>query len=311
MKTVQYFQHDYDARHDEKLTKLRRVLGGEGLGIYWCIVECLYNGGGKLPWSEIEEIAYDMRFETRKIERVIKEFGLFMYDSGHFWSNTVLSRLKERKEISEKRREAALSMHRKKESFDANAQQMHSKCTIQDDANASDLHMQNPCNIKYKNIKDKSIKNEIERIIESEDSLSVDSDSEEKVNFTNIVAFYNNTVNGKNMPHCVKLTEKRKAAIRARLKEYGINKVYEAIQRCAASSFCNGHNERNWKADFDFVFNANKMARILEGKYDDETPLYGNNRKDNDQRAQQQGELAFASTLAEIEERRRTEGTLD
>ena len=310
MKTVQYFQHDYDARHDEKITKLRRALGGEGIGIYWCIVECLYNGGGKLPLGDIEDIAYDMRFDVRTTEKVVKDFGLFQFDKTHFWSNTVISRLKERKDISAKRREAALSMHRKKEGFDANAKQMQSKSNAQDDANASDLHMQNPCNIKYKNINIKD-KNEKDIIIEeSEDSLSVATDSA-NVNYIEFIAFYNQSVEGRNMPQCVKLTEKRKAAIRARLNEFGKEKVFEAITKCAQSNFCNGQNNRNWRADFDFVFNANKMTCILEGKYDNEVMSYGNNGNSNEQNARSVGEKVLGDIFAEIEGRERTERATD
>lgn len=308
MKTIQYFQHDYDARHDEKLTKLRRILGGEGLGIFWCVIECLYNNGGKLPFSEVEEISYDLRFTKETVLKVIKDFGLFGFDNDKFWSNTVISRLKERKNISEKRREAAYAMHRKKDGFDANAKQMQSKCTTF----ATNLQMQTPCTgaqeiINIKDIKDKSINNNIE----SKDSLSVCTDSKEKINYIEIVSFYNNSVKGTNIPECVKLTEKRKQMISARVKEYGIEKVYEAIQRCAQSDFCNAHNDRNWHANFEFVFNANKMANILEGKYDNIILTYGYKSNSNDKRAQQQGQLAFVSTIEEIQERRRTQGIVD
>lgn len=163
---------------------------------------------------------------------------------------------------------------------------------------------------KIKNKKEE-IKNEIEKILESEDSLSVATDSNETIFYQEILDYYNKCADRCNLIKCVRLTEKRKAAIRARIKEYKAETIFEVIRKCAESSFCNGHNDRNWRADFDFVFNANKMARILEGKYDNNNNSYGTNRNDNSQRAQQQGELAFANTIAEIEERRRTEGTLD
>lgn len=99
-------------------------------------------------------------------------------------------------------------------------------------------------------------------------SLSTDVDSEEKIAYQDFIDFYNQCAVGRNIIKCVKLTERRKKAIKARVREYGSDEVFKAITKCANSSFCNGHNTRNWKADFDFVFNANKMARLLEGKYD-------------------------------------------
>lgn len=158
-------------------------------------------------------------------------------------------------------------------------------------------------------------KKEIEKediVEESKDSLSVITDSGDRVNYAEIVKFYNDSAKGRNITQCLKLTEKRRAAIRARVKEYGASKVYKAITKVAQSSFCNGRNDRNWKADIDFVFNANKMARILEGKYDDRNSL--NNEKSrincnsNEQNARNVGEKVLGDIFAEIEERRRIEG---
>ena len=51
MKDTFYFQHDYNARNDPKIIKLMRVHGLAGVGAYWCIVEQLYQNGGKLPMT--------------------------------------------------------------------------------------------------------------------------------------------------------------------------------------------------------------------------------------------------------------------
>lgn len=90
-----------------------------------------------------------------------------------------------------------------------------------------------------------------------------------KTNYQGLKDYYNSYCKNTNLVKCSRLTDKRKAAIRARIHEFGKKQVALAIQKAAASSFLNGRNDRDWRADFDFVFNANKMARILEGKYDD------------------------------------------
>ena len=111
---------------------------------------------------------------------------------------------------------------------------------------------------------------------------SLDSDNNASV-CEDIVRFYNDTVRKTSVSKCVAITEKRKHAIKLRIKEFGIDKVKEAITITASSSFCNGHNDRNWIADFDFVFNANKMAKILEGKFTDKTtpPLTDDDKQFN------------------------------
>jgi hypothetical protein len=157
-------------------------------------------------------------------------------------------------------------------------------------------------------INNKIVNNEI---VNKDNIESYDSLSEEKVSYNEIVSFYNNSMAGRNIPQCVKLTDKRKQAIKARLAEFGKDKVFEAITKAASSAFCNGSNDRNWKADFDFIFNTNKMASILEGKYDDKNGRYGNNGNSNEQSARKVGEKVLGDIFAEIEERQRLEGTAD
>ena len=147
--------------------------------------------------------------------------------------------------------------------------------------------------------------------IESKDSLSINIDSEDKISYVEIVDFYNKSVRGSNISQCAKLTEKRKQAIKARVIEYGKDRVFEAITKVVKSSFCNGKNNRNWKADFDFIFNSNKMANILEGRYDNEINNYGNNGNSNERNAREVGESALRDIFAEMEERRRIEGVSD
>lgn len=42
----------------------------------------------------------------------------------------------------------------------------------------------------------------------------------------------------------------------------------EVIKKLAQSDFCNGKNDRGWKADFDFFLKPETATRALEGRYD-------------------------------------------
>ena len=46
-KDTLYFPHDYNAASDEKIEELLFKLGNEGYGIYWRIIEMLYQNN----WS--------------------------------------------------------------------------------------------------------------------------------------------------------------------------------------------------------------------------------------------------------------------
>lgn len=68
------------------------------------------------------------------------------------------------------------------------------------------------------------------------------------------------------------VNDKRKKAISARWKEHGQNlEVFkELFIKAEASLFLKGKNPRNWAADFNWLLNSENMAKVLEGKYDNE-----------------------------------------
>ena len=136
-KENQYFPHDYNARNDVKIIKLLRAKGLAGLGLYWCIVETLYQNGGKMKIEECESIAFALHLHFEDVIEVVTGFDLFANDSTHFWSESIYKRLEKRKEVSDKRKKAAEARWK-----GTDAMQMQCKT----DANA----MQVDANIKYK-----------------------------------------------------------------------------------------------------------------------------------------------------------------
>lgn len=69
------------------------------------------------------------------------------------------------------------------------------------------------------------------------------------------------------LPAVTVMTEKRKAAVRARIGEHGMDSIANVFDNIAASGFLKGHNDHNWKADFDWVFRPTNYVKILEGNY--------------------------------------------
>ncbi len=65
------------------------------------------------------------------------------------------------------------------------------------------------------------------------------------------------------------LTDGRATAMRSRLKDkFFADNFREAIDKVAVSAFCNGANDRRWKATIDFFLRPDAIAKILEGNYD-------------------------------------------
>ena len=112
MEDSYYFQHDYNARNDPKLQDVLIELGVEGIGIYWCIIEQLYEQGGTLPLRYCKSIAFALHVDYKTIERLVNNYGLFANDGENMWSDSVLKRLDKRKDISDKRKQAAIARWR-------------------------------------------------------------------------------------------------------------------------------------------------------------------------------------------------------
>jgi len=120
-KNTFYFSHDYNSRLDEKIKLLIRKHGILGYGIFWAIVEDLYNNANALR-TDYDGIAFDLRVDKNIVESILNDFDLFVFDNEFFGSLSVERRLNERNEKSVKARESALYRWKNK-SDDANAMQ--------------------------------------------------------------------------------------------------------------------------------------------------------------------------------------------
>jgi len=105
-KESYYFPHDYNARNDLKLVKLAAEYEMEGIGIYWCLVEMLYEEEGYIMLSDCDSIAIALRVDCERIMKILKSC-LFDSDGEKFWSNSVLRRLEIRHDKSLKASESA------------------------------------------------------------------------------------------------------------------------------------------------------------------------------------------------------------
>ena len=83
------------------------------------------------------------------------------------------------------------------------------------------------------------------------------------------VYFYNHMAEKTGLPKAMKITKARKSKIVARLKDCdGIEGWKAAIEKLGNSEFCQGKNDRGWKADFDFLLKESSFVKLMEGKYD-------------------------------------------
>lgn len=70
-------------------------------------------------------------------------------------------------------------------------------------------------------------------------------------------------------PVNITFTKKRRAALRARIKEHGLPAWGTVLRKASASSFCTGST--GWVSDFNFLTSPDGFLKTLEGNYDDRT----------------------------------------
>lgn len=100
---------------------------------------------------------------------------------------------------------------------------------------------------------------------EKEIEIELDKENRDRVNYQQIADMYNATC--VSFPRLTVLSEKRKKAIKARLKKYSIDDIQRAFELAEGSDFLKGTNGRNWSATFDWIMCDSNMAKILDGNY--------------------------------------------
>ena len=105
-KDAYYFPHFSNARLDRKIRRLRKELGMEGYGIYFCILEVLREQPNfSYPIKDADLLADDFNCSEEKVKTIITRYELFQISEDEFFSPKLIEYLdpylkgKERKKI--------------------------------------------------------------------------------------------------------------------------------------------------------------------------------------------------------------------
>lgn len=111
-----------------------------------------------------------------------------------------------------------------------------------------------------------------DRLELGKDSIEIDKESN-RVTCQQIADLYNDTC--VSFPQVRTLSEKRKKAIKVRLKKYSLDDFKTLFIKAEASDFLKGANKRNWSATFDWLIEDGNMAKVLDGNYDNKQQTSG------------------------------------
>ena len=111
MKNTNYFQHDHNSRGDEKIIKMRLVHGWHGFGLYWAIIEKLYESTNGDLEKNYPLLAYDLKTTEKTLKSIIEDFGLFDLNGDIFSHKRVKEHNAFRVKQSESGKKGAINLH--------------------------------------------------------------------------------------------------------------------------------------------------------------------------------------------------------
>lgn len=152
-----YFSHDYNSRNDEKIKSLIFKYGLRGYGIFWAIIEDLYNNTNELQ-TNYERIAFELREDIIIVKSIIEDFELFVISDNYFGSISVQKRLDERAEKSKK---ARTSVELRWQKFKENKENKETDTNVlrtNNDSNTIKERKGKEIKVKENNIDDRKLK---------------------------------------------------------------------------------------------------------------------------------------------------------
>jgi len=121
-----YFPHDHNAKDDEKILELRAEFGAEGYGVYWMLIESMFNNDGYLNRVPIGGLCLGYGVAKDVLNPIIAfciNVGLFAYGEdgeSEFTSSRVLEHLQFREKAISNGKKGANARWRKRENGDPN-----------------------------------------------------------------------------------------------------------------------------------------------------------------------------------------------
>ena len=109
-----FFKHEIGARYDLKVQNLIAEYGIAGFGLYWYIVEMMYDNEGYLPREQYKSIAFALHTDANLVSNVLQS-ELFCYseEKDSYYSERIIKELSHMQDVSEQRRNSVNSRWKK------------------------------------------------------------------------------------------------------------------------------------------------------------------------------------------------------
>lgn len=102
-------------------------------------------------------------------------------------------------------------------------------------------------------------------------------EGESSVDFKSLTDYWNLSFKNKSIPKIEKMDTKRKKAVNTIVKEFGKEKIKEAVSMILNNEFFNGGSENGWVLTFDWLFKTGNFTKVIEGNYNRNKTTINNN----------------------------------
>jgi predicted phage replisome organizer len=242
------------------IKKLRKIAGGDTYTvIYLKLLLLSLRSEGKLYYEGIEdsfeeELALDLDEEFEDVSVTVaflRKCGLMeVTDANEYFLTEIPASIGCESESAERVRK-----HR----YIKNKKLLEEK-TLQCNAAVTDCNGgETTCNTEI----------EIEKEIEKEIDLTVSDDTVRQTDVRRVVDEWNSL--GLSPVQKITGESKRGKALKARIREYGVDEVIKAVRNVSESTFLRGGSKSGWMITFDWFVKPNNFPKVLEGQYSDRT----------------------------------------
>ena len=250
MAEVKWIKLTTDMFDNRKIRHLRKLPEGNNIVLIWVMLLTMAgkcNAGGmiflteNIPYNS-KLLAEEVDFEERVVELALKalhELGMIETDGGYF----TISNWKEHQNVEGMERIREQNRIRKQNQRAKQKLAIEESHVTSRDSHATDID------------KDIDIEKDNTVSIDTVRSTKVQPVIEEwnKLNLQKVISVNTGTT--------------RNTLLNARLKEYGLEKVLEAIRSIDKSSFLKGQNKNGWVVTFDWFLKPSNFTKVLEGNY--------------------------------------------
>ena len=274
MAEVKWIKIVTDIFDDEKMLLIESLPSADSIIVIWFKILCLAgknNNSGvfllndRIPYTD-EMLATIFRRDVNTVRLALKTFEMYgMIETVNStitipnWSkHQTLDQLEERKEYMKD----YMKKYREKQkmlSVGKDNSKVNSKVNSKANVNSLEEEKEEDIDIE------EDIDNISKDILSSNKLLPV-IEAWNKLNLSKLVAIKANT--------------NRYKMLKARINEFGIEKVIEAIESINNSDFLKGQNDRAWIITFDWLIKPNNFTKVLEGNYLNKGGTNGSTRED-------------------------------